>query len=135
MTFEEGLASVPRRDDRRVDAVQRAASRAFEITGRAEATADVTRGDLSVRSLDVLEPGDEVTHPVLVPGWDVWEHRVGVHDELADIASLGMLLVALAGGLDLARDDDIEALAQNRARTCSRSPRTCTRSSRRSPRG
>ncbi len=59
----------------------------------------------------MLEAGAEVTHPVLVPGWEVWEHRIGVHDELADIASLGMLMVALAAGLDLALEDDIEALA------------------------
>ena len=68
----------------------------------------------SIRSLDVLEPGDEVTHPVLVPGWLTWEYRVGVHDELADIASLGLILVALAAGLDLALADDMDTLAQSR---------------------
>ena len=114
VTFDDEKASPPSRDDRRIDGIQRAASRAFEVTGRAEATADITRGDASVRSLDVLEAGAEVTHPVLVPGWEVWEHRIGIHDEPADIASLGMLLVALAGGLDFALADDIEALAQSR---------------------
>jgi hypothetical protein len=114
LTFDEALAAPPTRDDRRVAAIQRAASRAFEITGRAEATADIIRGDATVRSLDVLMAGDEVTHPVLVPGWEVWEHRIGVHDEPADIASLGMLLVALSAGLDFALADDINALAQSR---------------------
>ena len=28
----------------------------------------------------------DVTRPVLVPGWETWEHRVGHHDELTDIA-------------------------------------------------
>ena len=114
MSFDADLAAGPTRDDRRVASIQRTASRAFEVTGRAEATADIVAGDAEVRSLDVLGEGDEVKHPVLVPGWEVWEHRIGVHDELADIASLGMLLVALASGLDFALRDDIEALAQNR---------------------
>lgn len=109
--FDEARAFRPRRDDRRIAEVQRVTRRAFEVTGRAEATADVTRGDLEVRSLDVLAPGHEVRSPVFVAGWTTWEHRVGVHDELADIACLGMLLVALAGGLDLGNANDVEAVA------------------------
>jgi hypothetical protein len=112
--FDDDRATRPRRDDHRIAQVQRAATRAFEVTGRAEATADVMRGDFKIRSLDVLAPGDEVKSPIFVAGWTTWEHRVGVHDELADIACLGMLLVALAGGLDLANENDIEALAASR---------------------
>ncbi len=114
VSFDDARAARPRRDDRRVAGIQRATTRAFEVTGRAEATADITRGDYDIRSLDVLTPGDEVTSPVFVAGWTTWEHRVGVHDELADIACLGMLLVALAGGLDLANADDVEAVASAR---------------------
>ena len=112
--FDERWATTPRRDDRRIVAIQRATTRAFEITTRAEATADVARGDLAYRSLDVLEPGDEVKTPIFVAGWTTWEHRVGVHDELADIACLGMLLVALAAGFDLANTADVEAIAAAR---------------------
>ena len=113
-TFGEADAIRPRRDERRIAQVQRASTRAFEVTGRAEATADLTRGDYEMRSLDVLTPGDEVTSPMFVAGWTTWEHRVGVHDELADIACLGMLVVALAGGLDLANAEDIGAVADAR---------------------
>ena len=112
--FDEAMALRPTRDDRRVASIQRAASRAFDITSRSEATADITRGDASIRSLDVLADDAEVKHPVFVPGWLTWEHRVGVHDELADIASLGLLLVALAAGLDLTIETDIAALAEAR---------------------
>ncbi len=52
--------------------------------------------------------------PIFVAGWTTWEHRIGVHDELADIACLGMLLVALAAGLDLANTADVEAIAAAR---------------------
>ncbi len=123
VTFDEARAVCPRRDDRRLAEVQRATTRAFEVTGRAEATADITRGDYDVRSLDVLAPGDEVKSPIFVGGWTTWEHRVGVHDELADIACLGMLLVALAGGLDLADASDIEALAGARKNLFAVAPR------------
>ena len=58
--------------------------------------------------------------PALVPGWETWEHRLGHHDELTDIASLGELLVALGGGLDLAPRDDLERSPPT-AGTCSRS--------------
>ena len=112
--FDDALATRPRRDDRRIAGIQRATTRAFEVTGRAEATADITRGDYDIRSLDVLTPGDEVKSPMFVAGWTTWEHRIGVHDELADIACLGMLLVALAGGLDLANADDVQAVASAR---------------------
>src|SRR4051812_39049535 len=112
--FDEAWATTPRRDDRRIAEIQRATTRAFEVIGRAEATTDVTRGDLDVRSLDVLEPGQEVASPIFVAGWTTWEHRIGVHDELADIACLGMLVVGLASGLDLANTADIDALATAR---------------------
>ena len=111
VTFDEERALRPRRDEHRVAKVQRSATRAFEVTGRAEATADLARGEYDIRSLDVLAPGDEVRSPIFVGGWTTWEHRIGVHDELADIACLGMLLVALGGGLDLADEADIEAIA------------------------
>ena len=65
--FDEAWATTPRRDDRRIAAIQRATTRAFEITGRAEATADITRGDLEVRSLDV-QTGREQDSDRLVVG-------------------------------------------------------------------
>ncbi|KQS98432.1 AAA domain-containing protein [Cellulomonas sp. Leaf395] len=50
----------------------------------------------------------------IVAGWQRWEHLVGHHDELTDIASLGELFVALVCGLDLAEEDDAALLQQRR---------------------
>jgi hypothetical protein len=115
VTFDEPLAAAPTRDDGRLRAIQRPESRAFEIVGRAEASGSLMQGLPDVHSLDVLAEGAEVSRPVLVPGWETWEHRLGTHDPLSDVASLGMLAVALAAGLDFGLRDDVEALAQHRA--------------------
>ena len=50
----------------------------------------------------------------IVAGWQRWEHLVGHHDELTDIASLGELFVALVCGLDLADEDDAALLQRHR---------------------
>ena len=50
----------------------------------------------------------------IVAGWQRWEHLVGHHDELTDIASLGELFVALVCGLDLAEEDDAALLQEHR---------------------
>lgn len=61
--------------------------------------------------LKVTEPVPEaITAPVLVPGWQSWEHVVGHHDPLTDIFSLGQLLIALGCGLDLSRPEDVARL-------------------------
>lgn len=114
VTFDERFAAPATRDDGRIRAIQKPASRAFEIVGRAEATGDLLRGTADFRSLDLLPEGADVTSPVLVPGWETWEHRLGHHDELTDVASLGLLLLALAGGRDFGLRDDVEELAATR---------------------
>ena len=45
----------------------------------------------------------EITRPVYLPGYVAWEHRLGHHDPLTDVFSLGMILASLACGLDLGR--------------------------------
>lgn len=50
----------------------------------------------------------------IVAGWQRWEHLVGHHDELTDIASLGELFVALVCGLDLADEGDAALLQERR---------------------
>ncbi|WP_020390284.1 AAA domain-containing protein [Kribbella catacumbae] len=65
--------------------------------------------------LQVTEPVPEaITAPVLVPGWQSWEHVLGHHDPLTDIFSLGQLLIALGCGLDLSRTEDVARLIDAR---------------------
>ncbi|GAA1615946.1 WGR domain-containing protein [Kribbella sancticallisti] len=61
--------------------------------------------------LKVTEPEPEaITAPVLVPGWQSWEHVLGHHDPLTDIFSLGQLLIGLGCGLDLSRTEGVARL-------------------------
>jgi len=117
VSFDPALA-YPRRDaGLRVDAVQRSSTGAVEVVSRSRVTHGA--GERSaVQSLDVVYPDlgpVEVDRPMLVSGWQTWEHLVGHQDELTDLASLGLLLVALACGLDLAVTDDAETLARHRS--------------------
>ncbi|MEU4393520.1 AAA domain-containing protein [Kribbella sp. NPDC023855] len=65
--------------------------------------------------VQVTEPVPEaITAPVLVPGWQSWEHVLGHHDPLTDIFSLGQLLIALGCGLDLSRTEDVARLVDAR---------------------
>jgi len=65
--------------------------------------AAVAANDLALQ-LDLEAP---VTRPVYLPGPASWEQRVGHHDEVTDVFLLGMLLAALACGLDFADPDDL----------------------------
>ncbi len=114
LRFDPDLASMPELRDDQVARIMGAAPRAVEVIGHTEATADVLGGTLELHSLDVLGPDEAVSRPVLVPAWETWEHRIGHHDALTDIASLGMLLAALSAGLDLATADDLDRLARAR---------------------
>ena len=78
VTFDESLAGPPVRN--------RSAIAAAEATGAVE--------------VEHREAPDNTVR--IVAGWQRWEHLVGHHDELTDIASLGELFVALVCGLDLA---------------------------------
>jgi hypothetical protein len=67
------------------------------------------------QQLQVTEPVPEaITAPVLVPGWQSWEHVLGHHDPLTDIFSLGQLLIGLGCGLDLSRPEDVARLINAR---------------------
>ena len=114
LRFDPGLATAPEREERRVATVLGAAPRAVEVIGQTTTTADVLAGTVETHSLDVLGADEAVTRPVLVPAWETWEHRVGHHDALTDIASLGSLLAALSAGLDLQLVDDVDRLARAR---------------------
>ena len=103
VSFDPALAQQPGRADGAIAAAERVEPIAVELTRQGEPAAEPDRAP------------DARVRPALVPGWETWEHRLGHHDELTDIASLGELVVALAAGLDLGRVDNLERLAAHRA--------------------
>jgi hypothetical protein len=85
-------------------------------TGRRDRSTSCTR-----RSADA-----DVVRPVLVSGWQTWEHVVGHHDELTDVASLGLLLARWPAASTSPTRPTPNASPRT-ARTCSRSSRGCIR--------
>jgi hypothetical protein len=107
-------ASLPSRNRSKIEAIQKPESRAFRVTGEHRVTFDVDDGIEGVDSLDVAAEHDPIVRPVFVTGYEVWEHRIGHHDELADIESIGLLLASLALGLDFRRRADLDLFATHR---------------------
>ncbi|HZF96886.1 MAG TPA: hypothetical protein VEY92_01360, partial [Pseudoxanthomonas sp.] len=65
--------------------------------------------------LDVQpDPAAPIERPVYLPGFRSWEIRLGHHDEITDVFCLGLVLAALACGLDFDHLDDVESFAANR---------------------
>ncbi|GAA0963876.1 WGR domain-containing protein [Kribbella koreensis] len=87
---------------------------AVEVVAHRETSVDL--GESGGRPvLQVTDPVPEaITAPVLVPGWQSWEHVLGHHDPLTDIFSLGQLLIGLGCGLDLSRTEDVARLIDAR---------------------
>ncbi len=116
VSFDPARAHPPLLAPARLKSIQASAGGAVEVTSRSAVTHSADEG-ADVRSLDVVHPDRgpvEVYRPVLVSGWQTWEHLIGHQDELTDLASLGLLLVALACGLDLAISEDADTLARHR---------------------
>jgi predicted DNA-binding WGR domain protein/MoxR-like ATPase len=114
VTFDPGTLALPQRQTSRVEQLQTTLSRAVEVIGRAERTADVDTGTVQVSNLEIGQAGQEITRPVYLPGYLCWEHVVDHHDELTDIFSLGLLLASLACGLDFRDTEDLERFADYR---------------------
>lgn len=119
--LDASAAAPPSRNRAAIAEVERAHSAALEV----DRGADVTRDLSGAWNTRPNSPSDSAT-PVtarIVPGWQIWEHTVGHHDELTDIASLGELLAALLGGLDLADEADAAELAKHHRNLFAINPR------------
>ncbi len=73
--------------------------------------------DLAIGRLDA-----PITRPVYLPGYVTWEHRLGHHDPLTDIFSLGMILASLARGMDFTEPGDLERFVAGRRNLFSLGP-------------
>jgi hypothetical protein len=125
LAVDETAARPPVHADRAVAAVQRPQdSAAVEVTGHGRLQVDVAEGSAEHSAEVLVEPSpQDVQRPVLVAGWQAWEHVVGHHDQLTDVADLGGLLCALGCGLDLALPEDVERLAAARSNLFRLNPR------------
>ncbi len=113
--FDPARAETPRLRRAEVENAQRpVVSGALHVVGRSRVTTDVDAGSVAQSNLEVAAPDAAITHPVYLPGYVAWEHRLEHHDALTDIFSLGMLLASLACGLDFNDPDDLALFASHR---------------------
>ncbi|WP_234036246.1 AAA domain-containing protein [Porphyrobacter sp. YT40] len=116
-----GLA--PRGNLAAIHAVQPQASSALKLVGNYRVTQDEALGT-KVDDLTVLDGDDtEPTHPAFITGLRNWESALGHHDEITDIFQLGMIMAALACGIDIEDHDDLKRFSMNRDNLFAIAPR------------
>src|SRR2546426_4249680 len=59
----------PRRNNAKIEEVQRPISTAIEVIGEARHTMDVDHGSFHVVSLDIGRPGEPISKPVFLPDY------------------------------------------------------------------
>ncbi len=110
IVFDDAAASAPHHNRSAIKEVERElASRGLDVRRGGDQLLDLASG----RRTSAAQAGSEAPRARLVPGWQRWEHQVGHHDQLTDIASVGELLAALLCGLDLADEDHVLRLEQH----------------------
>jgi predicted DNA-binding WGR domain protein len=97
-----------------IKAVQPPPTSALNIIDEMRVTRDSEAG-FQVETLraerDLEKP---ITKPVYLVGFESWEERLGHHDEITDIFRLGLVLAALASGLDFTDAEDLDRFASHR---------------------
>jgi predicted DNA-binding WGR domain protein len=113
LALRSAVSAEPSINRSAVEALQRPAVTGLQVVGHGRITSDDDEG-MSYQSLDVVEPGTKIDHPVYFVGYGAWEQAVGHHDALVDVFSLGMLLAALALGLDFNDKSEVERFVRGR---------------------
>ena len=118
--FENAAGKEPGKATGEIQRIQRAlASRAMTVVGQNDLTVDLDQstewgGGVSTDNRRVVDGETTPNFPVYVAGYLSWEQRVGHHDALTDIFSLGMLMASLACGLDFDSEEELERFVEHR---------------------
>jgi len=113
--FEQAARREPRSNGSAVRAIDTEIRGGVEVVETYQRTLDVGAGVERMDNLRVQTQADqELTRPVYLPGYVAWEHRLGHHDPVTDVFSLGMILASLSCGLDLNHRDELQQFVANR---------------------
>lgn len=86
----------------------------LNIVGELRITQDAAAG-AHLQNLHTQHDTDAaIERPVYLPGWRSWERALGHHDDIVDIFQLGLVLAALACGLDFDDTNDLDRFAAQR---------------------
>lgn len=117
LTYEEHEELAQRMRFRRLNRILRQHDLAVDVIGRRTVVHDTDEGlqqhtlDVSTAPADDDGPDPEAAHRI---GYRCWEHEIGHHDPASDVYTLGLILVSLACGLDLTREDDFRRFVEHR---------------------
>lgn len=110
--LEQELAQ--RRNFRAINRALHRQTGGVDVVGRSTIVHDIGNPDRVVESAEEPLEDAEVGQPQHLPGYACWEHQAGHHDPTSDVYSLGLILVSLACGLDLTREDDFRSFVKER---------------------
>src|SRR6185312_9787816 len=113
LALRSAVSAEPTLNRGAVETLQRPAVTGLQVVGHGRITSDDDEGT-SYQSLDVVDPEATITRPVYIVGYRAWEQAVGHHDALVDVFSLGMLLAALALGVDFNERIEVERFVRSR---------------------
>ncbi|MGX5819196.1 AAA domain-containing protein [Chitinophaga lutea] len=108
--LDELLAHPPRDAYERVAALHGDGFPPFDVVGKQHLSADAVATDLQVHA-DTSKP---LRHAAYITGYRSYEMLLGHHDEQTDIFCLGLVLAAVALGIDLESPDGPQQLAAQR---------------------
>ena len=113
--FEVSARKEISRNRSELDKLQREQVSAFAVLDEFDSETDLDSGSRETENLSVGEFDTAIQRRVYLPDYISWEHRIGHHDPLTDIFSLGMLLASLVCRLDFQSDEDIAHFASHRS--------------------
>ena len=113
--FEQAASRQPRTSHAAVRDIDKSVRSGVEVMETYRRTLEVGAGVEHTDNLRVQTDLDrELTRPAYLPGYLAWEHRLGHHDPVTDVFSLGMILASLSCGLDFHEADDLQQFAAHR---------------------
>jgi hypothetical protein len=112
--YEQSAQRPGRRADGQLARLDRPARGGVEVVAEQRTDYDLDEGTGRARDLRVVSGDEPIERPAYLPGYVAWEHRVGHHDPLTDVHSVGLLIASLACGLDFRDPRDLERFVAHR---------------------
>ena len=123
LALSDPAGIVPTGNLQAIHDIQPQISSALKLVGNYRVTQDEELGT-KVDDLSVIDGDDPIiSGPAYLTRLRSWEIELGHHDEITDVFQLGMVMAALACGLDPVEFDEIERFSINRTNLFAIAPR------------
>jgi hypothetical protein len=112
--FEQAQRREPRSNFSAIQELDEGRHAPIEVASELRRTSDVDEGREELVDVRIGRDGEAVERPVYLPNFIAWEHRLGHHDPLTDVFSLGLILGSLACGINLGEAKNLETFVAGR---------------------